>query len=293
MGNILEIILNNTFFTPSTSTGVMVRTPGSDTNMEYQYNDLGSRDEIGILVLKPAAVFDDDLHASTVHRRYPIGAGDASGVNYWNATSYAWGIDPPSKNLYIDSTSPEDPNCGCTVMRITPNVDAMLRHYRHGELEHCLWIDAICLNQSNMPEKNQQIPQMAWIYRLALRVLIWLGEDDETAQTGIKLVQEFAKASGPSGLTKIPQLNMSISWALVGSLGQHGLTPSTGFFIGHGSGDAGYCKRSRWPASPSSAAAELIFRGTSSAPVWKLYRTLKESITSIKVGFWTTSQLEP
>ena len=187
--------------------------------MEYQYKDLGSRDEIRILVLKPAAAFDNDLHARIVHRKYPIEAEDASGVNYWNAASYTWGTDPPSKILYIDSTLPQDPNGGRTVIRITPNVDAMLRHLRDGQQEHYLWVDAICLNQSNTPEKNQQVPCMARIYRLALQVLVWLGEDDGTAQIGIKLVQGLAMASEHPGFANNSAATMGLGLAMRGYLG--------------------------------------------------------------------------
>lgn len=173
----------------------MATTSSSDANMEYQYKDLGSRDEIRILILKPAAAFDNDLHARIVHRKYPVEAEDASGVNYWNAASYTWGTDPPSRILYIDSTFPQDPNGGRRVIRITPNVDAMLRHLRSKQQEHYLWVDAICLNQSNMPEKNQQVRRMEWIYRLALQVLVWLGEDDGTTRIGMKLVEGLAIVS--------------------------------------------------------------------------------------------------
>jgi hypothetical protein len=68
--------------------------------MEYHYKDLGSRDEIRILVLKPAAAYDDNLHAKIVHRKYPVEEEDASGVNYWNAASYTWGTNPPPQRYY-------------------------------------------------------------------------------------------------------------------------------------------------------------------------------------------------
>lgn len=41
-----------------------------------------------------------------------------------------------------------------------------------------LWVDAICINQSNPDEKNHQVRQMYRIYSSASRVLIWLGNAD-------------------------------------------------------------------------------------------------------------------
>ena len=38
-----------------------------------------------------------------------------------------------------------------------------------------LWIDAICLDQSNIAERNHQVRQMGHIYNAAVEVLVWLG----------------------------------------------------------------------------------------------------------------------
>jgi hypothetical protein len=40
----------------------------------------------------------------------------------------------------------------------------------------CLWIDAICIDQSNLNEKNHQVRQMGSIYTGAEQVMIWLGD---------------------------------------------------------------------------------------------------------------------
>jgi hypothetical protein len=42
-----------------------------------------------------------------------------------------------------------------------------------------LWVDAICINQSDIEEKSHQISRMGDIYREASDVIAWLGEPDE------------------------------------------------------------------------------------------------------------------
>ena len=42
-----------------------------------------------------------------------------------------------------------------------------------------LWIDALCIDQSNPDERNHQVRQMSQIYSRATEVLIWLGPGDE------------------------------------------------------------------------------------------------------------------
>ena len=38
------------------------------------------------------------------------------------------------------------------------------------------WIDAICINQADIEEKNDQVPMMRDIYMIAKRVVAWLGD---------------------------------------------------------------------------------------------------------------------
>jgi hypothetical protein len=43
------------------------------------------------------------------------------------------------------------------------------------------WIDAICIDQGNLHERNHQVQMMELIYRKAESVYAWLGEEDEAA----------------------------------------------------------------------------------------------------------------
>jgi hypothetical protein len=45
-----------------------------------------------------------------------------------------------------------------------------------------IWIDAICINQSNHEERNMQVKMMDLIYKKADAVLIWLGPQDTVAK---------------------------------------------------------------------------------------------------------------
>ncbi|OAG14709.1 hypothetical protein CC77DRAFT_901313, partial [Alternaria alternata] len=37
------------------------------------------------------------------------------------------------------------------------------------------WVDAICINQNDLNERNKQVPRMGDIYSMASRVWIWIG----------------------------------------------------------------------------------------------------------------------
>jgi hypothetical protein len=44
-----------------------------------------------------------------------------------------------------------------------------------------LWIDALCINQLEVRERNHQVQRMGHIYSLALQVISWLGNDPDIA----------------------------------------------------------------------------------------------------------------
>jgi Heterokaryon incompatibility protein (HET) len=64
-----------------------------------------------------------------------------------------------------------------------------------------VWIDAICVDQDNILERNVQVAMMAQIFRAAHSVIVWLGpEDDFTkdALTVIDCISSLPKDSWPS-----------------------------------------------------------------------------------------------
>lgn len=52
-----------------------------------------------------------------------------------------------------------------------------LRPHLSGLGQYWIWVDAICINQSDPYDKAAQIPRMGEIYRQAKRVICWLGSD--------------------------------------------------------------------------------------------------------------------
>ncbi|KAK0669124.1 heterokaryon incompatibility protein-domain-containing protein [Cercophora samala] len=54
-----------------------------------------------------------------------------------------------------------------------------------------LWIDAICIDQENVAEKNTQVPLMSTIYSQAT-VLVWLGAGTRSTDDAMELMQDVA-----------------------------------------------------------------------------------------------------
>jgi hypothetical protein len=54
-----------------------------------------------------------------------------------------------------------------------------LHHLRKADQKSIIWIDALAINQADIPERNAQVPKMPTIYTLAASTVIWLGPKDE------------------------------------------------------------------------------------------------------------------
>lgn len=93
----------------------------------------------------------------------------------YEALSYTW----------RDSTQTRDISVNKKFFTITENLFVALRNLRFSLKRRVIWINAICINQNDIPEKNQQIQHMQEIYRQTSEVLIWLGTKTNTTATAI------------------------------------------------------------------------------------------------------------
>jgi hypothetical protein len=149
----------------------------------YEYAPLQGLRTIRLLTLHPAALYEAPVHIS-LHEV----SLDAS-ANFV-ALSYTWATEEG------DCSFSKSVECDGAIMKITANCDAALRRIRRVEMVFDVWIDAICINQSNYDEKSRQIPLMRQIYRKALWVGLWIGEasstlDEETSRPFTDLAMEL------------------------------------------------------------------------------------------------------
>ena len=53
-----------------------------------------------------------------------------------------------------------------------------------------LWVDALCIDQSEVLERNHQVQQMGWIYSNAAQVISWLGDNPNLASLLLAISHE-------------------------------------------------------------------------------------------------------
>jgi hypothetical protein len=131
--------------------------------------------EIRVVKLHPAAELRNDLHCS-------LETVQLSQKPQYEALSYVWGNQNDPETIILNGHE----------FKVTQNLNAALRHLRRPDSERLLWIDALTINQSDTLEKNSQVWQMATIYSLAAKAVVWLGKGDDDVQKLFNFVAAFS-----------------------------------------------------------------------------------------------------
>lgn len=100
----------------------------------------------------------------------------------YEALSYTWGTKDSPETAYVT----ESPSDELSTLQIQQNLASGLRHLRHHDSPRTLWVDAVCINQHDIPERNTQVTRMTDIYRQAYRVVVWLGLESSNSKLAIR-----------------------------------------------------------------------------------------------------------
>lgn len=88
----------------------------------------------------------------------------------FEAISYCWESDKLERRMILNKTLIDIPK---------KNLEALLQRLKGiPEMKAGMkfWVDALCINQCNLDEKNHQVKLMKDIYTKAFAVIIWLGD---------------------------------------------------------------------------------------------------------------------
>lgn len=137
-------------------------------NFEYPPLLAGER-KIRLLTLEP---FDPDRN---ILRDLTCNLSEGEDIEKcagrYEALSYTWG--DPSDLVMI--------HCGRQWHFVGRNLYQALEKLRHRDRRRVVWVDALCINQSDEAEKSHQIGLMPDIYRNCSETIMWLGEGDHEA----------------------------------------------------------------------------------------------------------------
>lgn len=122
-----------------------------------------------------------DTSSSVISPRWRYNWGD------YIALSYTWGDPYHTRSIIINGKQ----------IKVRSNLEAALRALRGKALVHMgifVWIDALCINQDDISERNEEVKRMRSIYRDARDVVVWLGEEENGSAIAMRMIKTLAKS---------------------------------------------------------------------------------------------------
>lgn len=155
----------------------------SRSTWSYDYRSLNFElgQEVRLIVLQPGEG-QQSIRCEIIHTNLDEDPEYA-------AVSYTWadenGNDSKSQLIFC---------LNGTIIPVTANCEAALRRIRHPGLKRRLWIDAICINQKDISERNHQVGIMDRIYSSASRVYAHIHDpeaDHNMAMSWLRGAKEY------------------------------------------------------------------------------------------------------
>jgi hypothetical protein len=143
----------------------------------YCYIPLDGEDAIRLVIIQPAEDTSRPVQCEIIGTRL------SSLSQPFTALSYAWGDATNTKPIFIRSSR----------LFIGCNLHDALVHLRKNDESICVWVDAICINQRDLSERNHQVQQMRRIYSSGHQTIIYLGnESGNTSHSAWNFLQRHS-----------------------------------------------------------------------------------------------------
>ncbi|KAI9149046.1 Ankyrin-1 [Paramyrothecium foliicola] len=144
------------------------------SRMKYEYEELPKNGFIRIMELhagRGGDIISFDLINMDIHENPSF-----------EALSYEW----------RDSSGSIPVQCGQGRILVTANCKSALERLRLEGDNRFLWIDAICIDQDDKEEVNQQVALMTDIFRKATNVILWLGPENDNTKKAFAVIPELS-----------------------------------------------------------------------------------------------------
>ncbi|KAI0188311.1 heterokaryon incompatibility protein-domain-containing protein [Xylaria flabelliformis] len=99
----------------------------------------------------------------------------------YETISYCWGDTSARDSITVNGDTVDVP----------ASTAAALKCMRKAEEPRIVWIDSVCINQTDLDERADQVGMMADIFRSAKGNLVYLGESDERTRDAFEMVERL------------------------------------------------------------------------------------------------------
>lgn len=162
---------------------------------QYRYNPLFQKGYvIRVLQLLPSRDKSSILRGKIIE--YLLEDLDATNhvSEIYEALSYVWGGEKKPKSIIITDNQDDENQKVDSELSITQSLHDALSRLRYCHFPRILWVDAVCIDQTNDEEKEHQIQLMPLIYARAKCVLVWLGEARDDSDTVLESIQAASRS---------------------------------------------------------------------------------------------------
>lgn len=149
-------------------------------NGEFVYAPLAISSQIGafrLLRIMPGQG-DQQLQCSILHTTL------RSAANTYEALSHTWGEATNNEDILIGDNGGK--------LSITASCASAIRYLRYFDRPTLIWVDAICINQKDISERNHPLALMGFIYKFSNQVTIFLGEQSEDSDLIMDYLSVFS-----------------------------------------------------------------------------------------------------
>ncbi|OAG04197.1 HET-domain-containing protein [Paraphaeosphaeria sporulosa] len=143
----------------------------------YTYAKIArKRGAIRILKLYPSNPQNPDVECELIE-------SGTDGIEKYEALSWCWGKEQKENFINIRQKNK------IYVKKVQPNLFEALKALRYRTKDRYLWVDAVCIDQENLEEKNHQVEMMFEIYGKASKVCIWLGTANDSSCLALRFIE--------------------------------------------------------------------------------------------------------
>jgi hypothetical protein len=117
-------------------------------------------------------------------------------VGKFVAFSYVWGQEPRTETIIINGFEHQiRPNLAAGLRRLRANNYMSWSGRRRKPRPISVWVDAICIDQDNVKERNHQVPLMRFIFSKCEYTFSWLGDSDNTSDLAMDSIASLTFVS--------------------------------------------------------------------------------------------------
>ncbi|KAF2721787.1 hypothetical protein K431DRAFT_223329, partial [Polychaeton citri CBS 116435] len=136
---------------------------------DYTYEELAHSSDLRILRLQPAPIGDTTINCDLLTRS--LKQIEDEGIKY-EALTWCWGDGEFNETIRIHRPFTQSAEVQTCTKSVKQSLHQALLALRYEDRGRFLWIDAICIDQDNIDERNQQVPRMDTIYGQAVGVFM-------------------------------------------------------------------------------------------------------------------------